>query len=183
MEKKYASHVFILNLIFNFFYSNKTLLIFLLKNICNRKKWLTSGRRSSRKPESLLVSALYRDLHNLPSQVWPCMTLMLLWEASVVVTWKGSDVSLHAWHHKLVLVLLLLIVRLWYQLDLHPIDSNPWACTSTRYGDVAVVTLVSPIHRVECSAKLPAAPYAADVVGCATTTGTSSRPAWWWGKQ
>ena len=68
-EKKYVSLIFILNLNFSLFYSNKTLLIFLLNNLCYRKKWLTSRRRRSRKPKSLLVNALHRDMHSLPLHV------------------------------------------------------------------------------------------------------------------
>ena len=114
-EKKYVSHIFILNLKFSLFYSNKTLLIFLLNNLCYKKKWLISGWRSSHKPKSLLVSALHLDLRSLPCHVWQSTTLMLLWGASIVVTWRGLDISLHVWHHLLVLVLLLLVVRLLYQ--------------------------------------------------------------------
>ena len=37
-EKKYVSHIFILNLKFSLFYSNKILLIFLLNDLYYKKK-------------------------------------------------------------------------------------------------------------------------------------------------
>ena len=53
-----------------------------------------------------------RDLHRLPRHVWQRTTLILLFGASVVVTWRGSNVSLLTC---LVWVLLLLVVRLMCQ--------------------------------------------------------------------
>ena len=77
--------------------------------LCYRKKWLPFGLCSNRRPKSLPVSALHQDLHRLPRHVWQRRKLMLLFRASVIVTWRWLDVSLLAC---LVWVLLLPIVRL-----------------------------------------------------------------------
>ena len=61
-----------------------------------RKKWLSLRLHSYHRPRSLLVSAPYLAWYSLPHLLRQRWILILLSGASVVITWRGPDVSLLA---------------------------------------------------------------------------------------
>ena len=139
-----------------------------------RKKWLPSGLRSSHKPRSLLVSAPHQDSHRFARHVWQRTTLMLLFGASVVVTWKESDVSLLA-----CLVRVLLLLDYYASPDPFRAECHPWVCPSANHRGAPVVPPVPLVIRLVCVSKLSATSCAPRLTVCATSAGA----AWQWAHQ
>ena len=134
--------------------------------LCYRKKWLSSGLRSSRRLRSLTMSAPHRDLHRLPNHVrYIEDDINVAVRASVMITWRGSDVSLLAWLVQWVLLL-----------------CHPWVHPSPNYMGAPVVPPVSLVICLVCVFGLSAASYAPRTAICATSAGVAWQWArrWWW---